>query len=212
MASLFGSIFGTGKDQSKSANRAQDAQAQVARMMYDVSRPVVAGLGTTFENFLSAEGDMRKDPIFQNQYGAMRNDIEDQYGVAKQNIIANTPGGGGLAANLAGLENQRARSLGLGAAGLANDLYNQQMSRAFAFGTGTAPVALGGFGNLASTAGGLQAAQAQQAGSTAQGLGYAAGQYLGRGSNSKSGSQSTSSSGSKSGTETAGTVASSMFG
>lgn len=193
--SIFGSVFGDSKDGSKVSRDAEARQSEIAGNIFQQAFPVMQLLSARSRNFLNGGADITKDPLYQMQYGTMKDNTEGQYGVAKDQLLASVPGGGALTSALAGLENNRAASLSSGATGIASDMFNQEMARAFALGTGQAPVAMGGYSNVANSAG-MRSAQSSQA---MQGTGYALGRYMGSNTGSKGGAGAGASSGAKGG-------------
>ena len=121
-------------------------------------------------------------PGYAPLYQLARTGLESQYGQARENIMASSPRGGGLAENLANLEMSRAQQAGslpaTIAAPLIQDIYNKAYGVAF----GAPQTTLSGLGGAASSYNQLygtqaayqsaQATQAQQAGlAGAAGLG-----------------------------------------
>jgi len=122
------------------------------------------------------------------QYAALKDQTEQQYGQAKNNLLETVQPGGSLTNALSGLERARASSLVQG----AGDISNQELSRAFAFGTGQAPVGLGGMGNAAQVAAYSSAMAGQQQAASNRMLGNAIGNYMSRGNQPSGGKGSTS--------------------
>jgi hypothetical protein len=188
--SLFGSIFGDAKDGPTGVQkRSIEQQSKAAQYMFNASQPVIDSLSSRYAQFLQGNGDLTQSPVYNAQYDSLKNNAESDYGRARQNIMSSVQPGGALTSALASLDRQKAGQMVSGKSQLMSDLYNQEMSRAFAFGTGQAPVALGALGQSAQIASSMAAAQGQQQSQSAQGLGYAAGQYLGRNNSSTSGSK-----------------------
>lgn len=112
------------------------------------------------------------DPTVNPIYQAGRGTIEDQYGVAKENIIGNTPSGGQLTDKLADLETSRADALG----GLAADSYQDLWNKAFQYSTGAASTSQGTLSGLAGSEAMLNAQKNAQFNQNMSELGYALGQ------------------------------------
>lgn len=109
------------------------------------------------------------------QYGAMKQAAEAQYGRARDNLISSSPGGGALTSALSRLENERASAM----TGIVGNLADQETSRAFSLATGTVPQVIGGLGQAGAIQAQIGANNASQNAAAKQGLGLAAGGYLG---------------------------------
>jgi len=109
-------------------------------------------------------------------YDFLKNTVEKQYGQARENALATTAPGGGLARVLSQIEMGRADSM---IAGKSN-LYDTEMNRAFSLATGTplttSTSALGTAGNIQAQ---IAMANAQQNAAAKQGIGMGTGMMLG---------------------------------
>ena len=154
-------------DEPKSSKEA----AKIAKKLYQQTNPLRNTMIGNYENFVDGGYDVSQNPV----WGAGRNVVEDQYNVARENVIGNVPAGGALTDQLAGVEEARAASLGQLGANVSQDEYN----KAYGMATGAPAQAMGTLANV----GGQQAmANAQQTAGKygALGdLGQGAGMYLG---------------------------------
>lgn len=128
------------------------------------------------------------------QFASLKDAINRQFSIARDNVLASTPSGGALSRNLTNLEGQRAATTASG----IGSLYENELSRALGLATGQTPTALGGLGTATGIAGQIQAAQAAQQGQALQGLGYGVGSAMGRKGTSNAGAKSSTGSASAS--------------
>lgn len=140
------------------------APAQAPVQQASVQQPVTPATSTPF------------DVATLPQFASLKDAIDRQFNIAKNNVIATTSPGGAMTAALGNLEGTRAATKVSGIASLAD----QEMARAFALGTGTTPTALGGLGSAASALGNIGMAQAAQQAQAMSGLGYGIGSSMGR--------------------------------
>ena len=163
-----------GKQDSADTAAAQAAQAQtqLANKLIGQSDPTRQALFDDAEQFLSGGRDVTSLP----EFGAFKNAAEGQFTNARENIIANTPEGGGLTAALTQLEGQRAGNL----AGFSGKLASDEVNRALQLATFGAAQGSQGL----SSAGFLQGqrAQGQSAENAAksEGAGNLVGSFLGK--------------------------------
>jgi len=140
-------------DANQAAGQAAFAQSALARELVGESRPTRQALFSDANAFLQGDRDVTGLP----EFGAFKDAAEGQFNVARDNIIANTPEGGGLTAALAGLEGQRASNQTQFTGALASDEVNRALQ-------------LGTFGTATGSQAGSSAAfaQAQRASAEAQ--------------------------------------------
>ena len=125
--------------------------AKIAKDYYQSTDPLRESLLGNYQNFLGGGYDVAQNPV----WGAGRNVIENQYDVARENVLSNIPKGGQLTDQLAGVEEARAGSLGNLGGAVAQDEDNKLYGMA----TGAPGQAMGTLANI----GGQQAmANAQQ--------------------------------------------------
>lgn len=167
--SLFGKVFGDSKDADPA--EASNKLAWIAERQLNEAQPIKNALLGRSAQFLGGGGDLYGTPSFQ----ALKSATDTQFNTARNNIMSRLPQGGALLESLADLEGQKASSLSQG----YGNLYENELSRAFALGTGQAPVAMNALGQAAGISGQIANAQSQQQAAMTQGLGYAAGSYLG---------------------------------
>jgi hypothetical protein len=185
-------------------NPYEEQLAAYASGMWNQTQAPRTYIGKDWETFFNpAEGrkyDPSQLPAFSPLYNLSRTGLEDQYGVAKENILSTLPRGGAMGRSLANLETGRAKDIGSLqssiSAPIISDLYNKAYNAGFVTGPNQA---IGGMGAadqswnqrnisqaqldmdatkaaLAMTA---QQNQAANAGSSAKGMGL--GSALGKG-------------------------------
>ena len=145
-----------GKDDSanQAAGQAAQAQTQLAQKLVGQTDPLRAGLINDAEGFLTGGRDVSSLP----EFGAFKDSAESQFGRAKDNIIANTPEGGGLIAALTNLEGNRASNQ----AAFTGDLAGNEIQRALQLATFGAAAGNQGLGQAGFIQTQRAAAEAQQ--------------------------------------------------
>ncbi len=163
----------TGKSTSAddAANQAIQAQTQLAQKLIGQTDPLREGLIGDASQFLSGNRDVTGLP----EFAAFKSSAESQFSRARDNIIANTPEGGGLTAALAGLEGQRAGNQ----AGFTGALASDEVNRALQLATFGAAQGSQGLGSAGFLQGQRAASEAQQNAAKSQGAGEAVGGLLG---------------------------------
>ena len=125
--------------------------SEIARTLYNQTDPARTYIAADWEKlFNPAQGqqyDPSQLPAFSPLYNMARTGLEDQYSVAKENILSTLPRGGGMARQLGNLETGRAKDVGSLqsqiSAPIISDLYNKAYNAGFV----TAPTqAMGGLG------------------------------------------------------------------
>jgi len=149
------------------AGQAAQAQAKLANQLVSETAPIRRNLIGDANQFLQGGHDVTQLP----EFAAFKGSSEAQFGRARDNIIANTPEGGGLSSALGNLELGRAGNQANFTGALAGDEVNRALQLAT---FGTAQGSAGLAGASATAAGRAQAEAAQNAGK-ASGAGQAAG-------------------------------------
>ena len=166
-SSMFDSFNPSNKSGQVGESQGANELAGMAKKLFAETDPLRQSLIQRSSDFLST-GDVTQNPA----YGALKQGAEQQFGRARQNILANTPTGGALDAALAGNEYAKASQLTQGMGGL----YNQEMARAMQLGAGTPlTAAFGGLGTAGSIQAQMAAAQAQADAAAKSGKGQGAG-------------------------------------
>ena len=159
--------MGKSSQADRAAGQAQLEQSELARQLFRQSDPTRRELFRQSEDFLSGDFDVSASPVF----GAGKQTIEDQFGRAREGVIAGTPEGGQLTAALAELEGDRAGSLTQFTGQLAESEKNLAAQLATG-GTAGGGAILGSAGQLAQS---RAAAEAAENAGKSSGSGQAAG-------------------------------------
>ena len=124
---------------------------EIGESMWNMTAPVRGHISEDWERFFNpAQGrqyDPAQLPAFSPLYNLARTGLEDQYSVAKENILSNMPRGGGMARQLGNLETGRAKDVGSLqssiSAPIISDMYNKAYNTGFVTGPATALAGLG---------------------------------------------------------------------
>ena len=154
-----------GKDTSAgdAAGAAAQSQARLAQQLFGQTEPLRRELIDDAGVFVSGGRDVTSLP----EFAAFKGSAESGFNRAKENIIANTPEGGGLTAALAGLEGQRAGDQASFTGALASDEVNRALQLAtFGAAQGSQGLSSAGFlqGQRAQAEAGANAGKAQGTG------------------------------------------------
>lgn len=163
--------MGKSSSADKSAGKAAQAQAQLAQQLIRQSDPTRQQLFSQTNQFLAGDRDVTGLPTFQ----AGRDIIGQQFGRARDSIIASTPEGGALTAALTDLERGRVSDI----AQLTGQLSENEVNRGVQLGTFGAAAGTQGFAGAAATQAQRAAVEAQNNAAKAQGTGRAVGAFLG---------------------------------
>lgn len=167
---LFSGSGSNGKS-NKSPHTAgyEDALSQVANEYYRNTAPLREEFLKQGMGVLQGTQPAETLPGVQGLLGSVRPGIESQYNVARDNILASTPKGGGLTQALTNLESSRAGNLSEARTQILSDAVNKWLAQTYggAFGApGQAMQGLtGAAGSYASRYGSNAAAQADRYGS-----------------------------------------------
>ena len=139
-----------------------------------VSNPVGPQINVAGTLPQGPQGVPQLDVTQSPMYGAIKNAMDTQFKLARDNTIARSAPGGSLTSALANLESQRAGAMVTGIGGLAQD----ELSRAYGLATGGAQMSTSGLSSAAAIQAQLAAANAQRQGAAKSGLGSGLG-YMG---------------------------------
>ena len=120
--------------------------AEIAKQTYEETTPIRQDLLAQMASFLQGGFDPAKSPLYGPMYSNMRSGLEGQYNVAKENILANTPRGGGQIDALAGLESDRAGGIGNAQNALYGNIFNDILSKTYGVAFGAPQQSMAGFG------------------------------------------------------------------
>ena len=145
MGATIGGLFGGDDDYDEPAS--SKAAAAIAQQMFKESTPIREPLFADLTDFLGGGFDIGESPMWSPGKAA----IEDQYQIARENILANLPVGGQLNEQLANLDIGRASSLTDLIGQIQQDMYN----KAYGVATQTPQTSIAGLlgsGNIATQA------------------------------------------------------------
>jgi len=135
---------------------------EILKQQYEQTSPVRSYYLSEWDKLMGGEPSTYMNTAFS----ALRGPIEAQYGTAKENVLANTPQGGGLFDQLTNVETARAGGL----SNMLGQLYMDEMNKAYGTAWGVPTTTVAGLQNL-----GQQAVSAgNAAGQTAGGIGSSA--------------------------------------
>ena len=112
-----------------------------AKELFHMTQPLRESFVDEFSNLLSGQFDPSTSPIFRTG----KDITEQQFDVARQNVLGSTPRGGQLVDVLTGLEADRASALG----GIGADITQDLTNKAFSFATGAPATTIPSLTNLA---------------------------------------------------------------
>jgi hypothetical protein len=149
------------------------AMADIAKEVYETTDPMRQATVRQYEQMLTDGLDVTQLPQFAGTntmlsaaYRGARPGLEDQYSVARQNVLESMPRGGAMGGALAGVEQSRARDVAnLGAQmeqqrqAAIQGIINDMMQKAYGFATGAPQIAISGYGPAASNVAQRQMAQ-----------------------------------------------------
>jgi hypothetical protein len=118
--------------------------SKIAKELYEESTP----LREAFMGDWTQLGAGKLPTYTGTMYSALRKPIEDQYDVAKENILSSLPQGGALQSALA--ENETGRAMGL--QGVLQDIFMDQLSKAYGYATGAPQQSISAFGGASQSA------------------------------------------------------------
>lgn len=155
-----------GETPKATASPYEEALSAMALKTYRQTEPLRENLIGQYQDFVSGGYNPQSLPGYTPAFGLAKTGLEDQYSVAKQNIIENMPRGGSLTGNLANMQMQRARDVGSLPAQLSSNIISDIFNKAQSTAMGGAQMGMSGMGSAASTFGSQQntamAAQMQQ--------------------------------------------------
>lgn len=138
--------------------------AQIAQDTYSQTDPLRQGFLQQMSSLLSGGFDPQKTAMYQPMYNAARSGPEAQYNVARENVLAGTPRGGGQIQGLANVESARASEVGSIPGMLSNQIFEDMMQKAYGTAFGAPQQSMAGLGAAAGTFGNRMS-MAQQAAS-----------------------------------------------
>ena len=159
------------------------AAAQMAQKTFDQTDPLRQSILGQMGDFMGGGFDPMKSNMYAPLYAAARSGPEAQYNVARDNVLAGTPRGGGQVDALANVESARAAQVGEIPSMLSNQIMQDLLSKSYGVAFNAPQQSMAGMSSVAGTYGNRaamsQASAANQMSSLYSGLGMMGGMALG---------------------------------
>lgn len=180
--------MGKGGGSEPKESEYEETLARMANELYGQTSGMRGNLINELTKITTGKYKPWKSPMWNPIYSQAKTGIEDQYGVARENIISTMPRGGVQLGQLGNLEMGRAEQASALPAMISKDIISDMMSKAYGAAFGAPQQSMAGLGTAAGTYGGRQAAamsqQAQEDAAKWGGLGMLGGSLLGAGGGS----------------------------
>lgn len=155
-------------------NPYESTLAALAQKLWDETAQARAGILGQGQAVLSGQVSPDALPGYKQTFALAKQGIENQYGQARENILANTARGGGQTAAIAGLEAQRAQQAGSLPAQISQQLINDILGKIYGAAFGAPQTSIAGMGAAAGSftdrLAALENAQAARFGAHTSGL------------------------------------------
>ena len=170
--------MGGGKNKAQSSPY-EDSLAKMAEELYSQTSGMRGNLIGELEQVSSGQYDPTKSAMFSPMFAQAKQGVESQYGLAKENILANTARGGAQTGSLANLEMSRAGQASELPSTISMNVLNDMLGKTYGAAFGTPQQSMAGLGTAASTFGQKQsqamAANSAENAAKYQAIGKAAG-------------------------------------
>ena len=113
--------------------------------------PIRDPLVDLLTNVATGTFDATTSPIYKNIFAQSKKGIEDQYGLARENLLSSLPAGGALQYGLSELEGARAQQASALPANISAGIFQDLMSEAFGFSKDAVAQAFAGYGAAGET-------------------------------------------------------------
>lgn len=174
--------MGGGKNKAK-ASPYEDSLAAIASELYKETTPMRKDLLGEMGKVAGGDYDPTQSPFYAPLFAQGKQGVEDQYGVAKENILANMPRGGAQVKGLIDLEQGRAEQASSLPAMISQDIMTDMLNKSYGTAFAAPQQSMSGLGTVASTFGQKQsqamAANAQERAAKYQAIGQAGGAAAG---------------------------------
>jgi hypothetical protein len=127
-------LFGQ-KDKS-AVSKGANAQAAIAKDLYNSTGSIRNPLIERYGDLVQGNLDPTANPIYNPAFTQMKRANEEQYGIARQNILDTLPQGGVLQNQLGNLEMQRAQGMETGLNDLVQRIIGDEYGKAYGMATG----------------------------------------------------------------------------
>lgn len=143
VANEVGDIFSGDSGGNTGPGNYEQTLAEMAKKLFEQGDPTRARFFGQFEDLLSGNFNPQESPMFAPSFALGKQGIEDQYGIAKENILSGLPRGGGMSTALGELELGRAEQESSLPALLSQKIIDDMMTKAYGASFGgamTAPI------------------------------------------------------------------------
>ncbi len=144
------------KGKSTKNNEFEGMIGQIAKDYWKQTAPLRSNMLEDWKKIQEGTWNAQTDPQYAPLYASARSGIEDQYNVARENMISNAPRGGALTGALSGVETQRAEDLGSVPAQLTQQIMSNKENQIFGTGWGAPGQAMAGLSAPAQSYGNRQ--------------------------------------------------------
>lgn len=155
------------------------AAARISQQLYKDTKPLRQDWLSELGGVMSGSYDPTQSPMFAPIYSNARTGIEDQYGVAKENILSFMPRGGAQGTALANTEMERAKTLGAVPGMISKDLVSDMINKSYGAAWQTPQMSLSGLGTAAYGQGMAMQAQAAENAAKYESIGSLFGNMMG---------------------------------
>lgn len=167
-----------GKNKAK-ASPYEDSLAAIAKELYAETTPMRKDLLGEMGKVAGGDYDPTQSSLYAPMFAQGKQSVEDQYGIAKENILANIPRGGAQVQGLTDLEMGRAEQASSLPAMISQDIMTDMLNKTYGTAFAAPQQSMSGLGTVASTFGQRQsqamASNAQEKAAKFQGAGQVAG-------------------------------------
>lgn len=181
LGSAAGGLFDNQSGTSTPNNEYEAQLAKMAQALFDQTAPMRGNLVDELTSVSNGTYDPQKSPLFSPRFAEAKQGVEDQYGIAKQNIMSNTPRGGALASSLNNLEMTRAGTAARMPQEISSGIMNELMNKAYGTAFNTPAQSMQGMSGASQSLSGRQSMAMQADAAKAAAKKQAQGQAIGGG-------------------------------
>jgi hypothetical protein len=144
------------KGKSTDSSQYESMIGDIAKDYWGSTKPLRENMLSQYADIQSGKWSPEQDRQYAPMYALARSGIENQYNVAKENVMSNTPRGGAMTAALSGLEGQRATDAGNIPAQIGQQLMQAKENQIYGTGWGAPGQAMAGLSAPAQSYGNRQ--------------------------------------------------------
>ena len=173
--------MGKGSDEPEESGY-EKSLSKIAEQLYSQTQPLRGRLIRQMGNITSGQTTPQQTALFKPIFSQAKQGIEDQYGVAREDILSTLPRGGTQQKGLTDLAIGRAEQSSALPSQISGEILNDMLSKAYGVAFGTPQTSISGLGTAAGTYGAKQsqamASESQEAAAKWGGLGTGLGLLL----------------------------------